>query len=295
MTFKIGILTALGLTYQPTKRLAEAASDRGAKIVAINPYEVEPGYIGNQLVLRSNPVTPEVDVVLPRQGANIQAACLPLIEHYQQSGIRVINGLDSILKARNKYFMLQAMARNGLPVPDTIYATSVEGCLRAREHFNPDPAILKPISGRQGNGVHCLFPDDPIPSDTDTQLLIERGILVQAFIPPKDRLDFRVLVVGKKVAGTMALKAREGDFRTNVHIGGQIKQMEAPVEVTRLAVRATEAMGMEISGADIMLTPQGDPIVIEVNSTPGFKGLEKATGKDIAAIIVDYAMDQKRG
>lgn len=289
MTMQIGVITALGLTYQPTMRLAEAAATRNAEIVAINPYQVEPGYLGNQPVLLGDPAASRVTVVLPRQGANIQAACLPLVDHYEQMGVRVINGLDAIIRARNKFFMLQAMARCGLPVPDTLYATSSEGCRKAREHFAPDRAILKPISGRQGNGVHCLAPEDPIPSDVDTQLLIERGVLVQAFIPPQNRIDFRVLVVGNKVAGAMALKPRSGDFRTNVHIGGQITPMETPSEVSELALRATRAMGMEIAGVDLMLTAQGRPMVIEVNSTPGFKGLEAATGKDIAATIIDYA------
>jgi len=124
----IGILTVRGEQYHPTRRLAEAAVARNAAVIPIHPYQVLPAYHEGKPILHGDPAASEVKAVLPRQGAEIKTACLPLIEHYAQMGVRVVNGQRSILMARNKFFMLQAMMRYDLAVPDTIFAASLEGC-----------------------------------------------------------------------------------------------------------------------------------------------------------------------
>lgn len=290
MTLQIGVLSVKGMEYHPTKRLAEAAAVRGAGIVPINPYRVEPAYQGNQPLLHGDPQAAKVRAVLPRQGAEIKTACLPLIAHFEQMGVRVINGLVSIQMARNKFFMLQAMMGCGLSVPDTIFATSADGCRKARRFFAPNPSVLKPINGRQGSGLHCLSPEDPAPKDIEMQLESGRGVLVQAFIPPGQRRDFRVLVVGGAVLGAIELTPPDGDFRTNAHIGGHAVRTQLSAELAALAIRAAEAMSMEIAGVDLILPFRGQPMVIEVNSAPGFKALEAVTGADIAGSLIDYAI-----
>lgn len=290
MTLHIGVLTVKGMDYHPTNRLAEAAAVRDAAIVPINPYRVEPAYLGNQPLLHGDPRATKVRAVLPRQGAEIKTACLPLIAHFEQMGVRVINGLASIQVARNKFFMLQAMIGAGLPVPDTIFATSMDGCRQARGFFAPNPAVLKPINGRQGSGLHCLSPDTPIPKDIEVQLESGRGVLVQALIAPEQRRDFRVLVIGGAVAGAIELSPPDGDFRTNAHIGGQAVRAEPSAGLADLAIGAAQAMSMEISGVDLILPSDGRPLVIEVNSAPGFRAMEAATGADIAGSMIDYAI-----
>ncbi len=290
MTLSIGVLTVRGKDYHPTQRLTEAAAERGVEVIPIDPYRVQPVYDQDRAVLYGDPAASTVRVVLPRQGAEIKPACLPLIEHYAQMGVRVINGQRSILMARNKFFMLQAMNRHNLAVPDTIFAPSMEGCRQAREHFSPAPVVLKPINGRQGTGLHCLAPDDPVPQDIETQLELGSGVLVQAFIPPEGRKDLRVLVIGQKVAGAVALTPPDGDFRANAHVGSQAISAELSPELAEMAVSAANAMEMEIAGVDVMLPYRGRPLVMEANSAPGFRALEAATGKDIAGAIVEYAV-----
>lgn len=290
MTLAIGVLTVKGKRYHPTRRLTEAAAERNAEVFPIDPYRLQPAYHHDRAILRGDPVASKVQVVLPRQGAEIKTACLPLIEHYAQMGVRVINGQHSILMARNKFFMLQAMTRHHLAVPDTIFAPSIEGCRQAREHFSPDPAVLKPINGRQGTGVYCLAPDDPLPKDIETQLALGSGVLVQAFIPPIGRKDLRVLVIGQRVSGAVELKPPDGDFRANAHVGSQAKSVQLSRELAELAVSAANAMELEIAGVDVMLPNRGRPLVMEANSAPGFRALEAATGKDIAGAIIDYAV-----
>lgn len=290
MTQCIGVLTVQGKDYHPTARLAEAAAARGAAVVPINPYNVQPAYQKSRPVLHGNPDASNIQVVLPRQGAEIKTACLPLIAHYEQMGVRVINGLHSIQIARNKFFMLQAMTRAGLPVPDTLFAASMDGCRQARQFFAPDPVVLKPISGRQGTGLHCLSPKDDTPQDIEAQLTSGRGVLVQAYIPAEKRRDFRVFVIGREVAGAISLQPPAGDFRVNVHIGGLSAPADLPPETIDIAVRAAMAMKLEIAGVDLIVGDQIGPAIIEVNSAPGFQAMETTTGQDIAGAMVDYAL-----
>lgn len=290
MTLQIGVLTVRGIDYHPTKRLAEAAAARNAEVVPINPYQVMPSYANGSAALHGHPDATYLKAVLPRQGAEIKTACLPLIAHYEQMGVHVINGLDAIQMARNKFFMLQAMTRADLPVPDTIFATAIQGCRQARQHFAPHPAVLKPISGRQGTGLYCLAPEAKTPPEIEAQLNSGRGVLVQAFIPPQERIDYRVLVIGDQVAAAMTLKPPEGDFRSNAHIGGQAAAVDVTTEMAEMAVRAAKAMKLKIAGIDFMGVNHDMPMVVEANSAPGFRALEESTGKDIAALMIDYVL-----
>jgi ribosomal protein S6--L-glutamate ligase len=290
MTPHIGVLTVQGKDYHPTARFTEAAAARGAVVVPINPYDVQPAYHKNRPILQGDPDASSVQAVLPRQGAEIKTACLPLIAHYEQMGVRVINGLHAIQIARNKFFMLQALTRADLPVPNTLFAPSLEGCRQARHFFSPDPVVLKPISGRQGTGLHCLSPGDATPQDIEAQLTSGRGVLVQAYIPAAQRRDFRVFVIGREVAGAISLQPPDGDFRVNVHIGGLSTPIDLSPEMADMAVRAAAAMELEIAGVDLIVGDQSGPAIIEVNSSPGFRSLEATTGKDIAGAVVDYAL-----
>jgi ribosomal protein S6--L-glutamate ligase len=290
MTPHIGVLTVQGKEYHPTARLTAAAAARGIVVVPINPYDVQPAYQNNRPVLHGDPDASRVQVVLPRQGAEIKTACLPLIAHYEQMGVRVINGIHAIQIARNKFFMLQAMTKADLPVPNTLFAPSMDSCRHARELFAPEPVVLKPISGRQGAGLHCLYPKDDIPQDIEAQFASGRGVLVQAFIPAAQRRDYRVFVIGQKVIGAISLQPPDGDFRVNVHIGGLSTPVELSRELADLAVRAAAAMELEIAGVDLIVGNQSGPAIIEVNSSPGFRAMEETTGKDIAGAMVDYAL-----
>jgi ribosomal protein S6--L-glutamate ligase len=287
---RIGVLTVRGGQYHPTKRLIEAAKTRSAQVIPINPYNIAPAYDQNQPVLCGRPDADGVQAVLPRQGAEIKTACLPLIAHLEQMGVRMINGFRSIQIARNKFFMLQTMTRTGLPVPDTVYATSVEGCRQARHHLGPGPVVLKPIRGRQGTGLHCLPPGADLPPDVKEQLAVGNGVLVQTFIPPHRRRDIRALVIGRRVAGAVSLQPVEGDFRSNVHIGGRPQALSLDQTLAGLAIEAADAMQLEIAGVDLMIRPDNEPAIIEINSAPGFRAMEAVTGHDIAGAMLDYTL-----
>jgi len=203
--------------------------------------------------------------------------------------------LPSILIVRNKFLALQVLRAAVLPVPETLFAASADICAQARQRFAPNPAVLKPISGRQGTGLHLLQPQATLPEDIAGELETGRGILVQEYVAPRLRQDIRVLVVGGKVAASMALTPLPGDFRANYHNGAQAAAIKIPGALEALAVDATQALGLEIAGVDLMVAPGGQAMVVEVNYSPGFRGLEAITGKDIAGLMMDYVLDRVGG
>lgn len=290
MTIDIGILSIKGPDYHPTRRLAEAALARNARVVVINPYELALSYQDGHPVFIPPDCINGLDAVLPRQGAEVKTASLAVIAHFEHAGILVVNRLAGILTARNKYLTCQALAAAGVSVPETVYATSAEACHRAREAFAPSPVVVKPVSGRQGAGIHCLDPDTALPADSADELTAGRGVLVQAFVPPRGRTDIRIFVVGGQVVGAASLTPPEGDFRSNFHVGSRAAPYALPDALAALACRAVRVIGLDIAGVDMIVPRHGAPMIVEVNYAPGFRGLEGATGIDIAAVIMGHVL-----
>jgi ribosomal protein S6--L-glutamate ligase len=292
---RIGVITVRGMNYQPTLRLAEAAKAKGGCIVPINPYTVWPVYSEGRPMLAGDPEAHALDAALPRQGAEIRDASPPLITHLEQMGVPVINTRSAVERARNKFATLQCLAAAGLPVADTVFVSASLGMPDALAHFEQDGAVVKPVSGRQGTGICRMWPGDPVPTDLQAELDNGRGVLVQRFIAPKGRQDLRVLMVGGHLTAAMALEPADGDFRANVHLGGRARAVDLAPETAEIARRAAGALGLDIAGVDLMITSDGRTIVNEVNYTPGFRGLEAASGKDVAAAIIEYVLEVIKG
>lgn len=291
----VGVITVRGADYHPTRRLAEAAGRVGWRVVPIHPYYVWPSYEKGRPVLLGADADLPLAVVLPRQGAGIKDACLPLISHMVQMGIRVVNDRPAIECARHKFFSLQALAAAGLPIAPTVFAAHADGVREAFSHLDSQGAVLKPVSGRQGRGICLLGAGDVLPSHLEEELAAGRGILVQAYVSSDGRKDYRVLVIGGRVAGAMSLEPAQDEFRANVHLGGKGSAVDLPDDLTDMAVRSAEAIGLEIAGVDLMVAADGRCFVNEVNYSPGFRGLEEATGKDIAGAMMDYVIGRIGG
>jgi ribosomal protein S6--L-glutamate ligase len=294
VTINIGIISVRGETYHPTRRLIEAAVQRQARVNVIHPYHLLPALVDGRALLGNDKHSAPFDVILPRQGAEIKTACLPLVAHFEQAGIPVINGLQAILTVRHKYLALQVLAAAGLPVPDTVYLAEAARFEAALEHLPPGPVVVKPISGRQGTGIVCLQPGQSLPAQCEAELDQGRGLLLQTFIAPERRQDVRALVIGGRVAGAMVLTPQAGEFRANFHLGSESRPVTLSAQAARTAVAAAEAVGLEIAGVDLMLLKDNRQLVIEINYAPGFRGLEQATGLDVAGTIIDYALSRSR-
>ena len=284
----IGIITVRGHNYHPNRRLGEAATEQGHRITLVHPYQVWPGLEDNTLNLVGLPGMAYPDVVLPRQGATVGDSCLALIRHFSLMGIPVVNDLDSVRLTKNKFLTLQALAMARIPVLHTLFVNSVEGFHEALARLEGYPVVIKKVSSRQGKGVILVETKSDVQSVTRKHLDRRKGLLVQRFIPPAGRQDIRVLVVGRNIVGAMELRPKKGDFRANYHLSKESRPRDLTPELTRIALKAADAVGLEIAGVDLIVDKNDQVSVIEVNYSPGFKGLEAATGLDIAGRIVGY-------
>lgn len=287
----IGIITAEGYDYPPTKRLVEAADEKGHRIIVVDPIYVWPVLVSDCPDLEGELDILMLDVVLPRQGATVNDSSLKLVPHLHHMGVPLVNKLDAIRLAKDQFLTLQALSAVHIPIPDTGFINAYEGFQSVLDRLDGYPVVVKPVSGRVGEGVFLVNNDHKARLILHNNLETGKGMLVQRFIPPENRLDIRVLVIGTKVAGAMKLKPVPGDFRSNYHLTQKSWPVELLPEWEDIALKATAALGLEIAGVDIIVDAEGKARVIELNYSPGFSGLEAATGLDIAGRIIDYVVE----
>jgi ribosomal protein S6--L-glutamate ligase len=236
---------------------------------------------------------PSVDVVLPRIGASITEHGLAVVNQFDMMGVPILNNSQPIARSRDKLRALQLLARAGVDIPRTVMARHPSQIHRALEIVGGPPAILKLVRGTQGIGVVLAETEQIAEQVVETLWSLGMTVLVQEFIEESEGRDIRVIVVGHRVVAAMRRQARLGEFRSNVHRGAVGTGIDLPAEHQRAALRATRAMGLRIAGVDL-LESRGGPKVLEVNSSPGFEGIEAATGADVAGAVVDYAVAYAR-
>ncbi len=285
----IGILSVKDQTYHPNRRLMEAGSRLGHRVSLIHTRECLSGTGArgmNVQILHDSDFRP--DVILPRIGATINDYAMAIVRQFELAGIPSVNGFFSILSARNKFSCLQTLSLHNLPVPDSYLVINWNGFREAVENLGGYPVVVKSLRSRQGAGV-ALIQSPPMAEFVLNNLQeMSQGLLVQEFIPTGSRKDIRAFVIGDRVICAMELKPNADDFRSNVHLTGHGRAYRPDPQLIELAVRSSRALGLEISGVDIILDEKGKAKVIEVNYSPGFKGIEAATGADVASEIIDY-------
>ncbi|MFO7987532.1 MAG: RimK family alpha-L-glutamate ligase [Desulfatiglandaceae bacterium] len=290
----MGILSVRDKRYHPNQRLMEAATRLGQSMVLIHTRDCLSQVRDGELKL-SIPHSEVPDILLPRIGASINDYALSVVRQFEECGITVVNGSDAIRLARNKFMSLQSLAHNGIPVPDSFLVVNFKGFERAASALGGYPVVVKMPSSRQGAGVTL------VDSRATAEFVIHnlqdtsRGLLIQEYVPPSGRQDIRAFVLGDRIVGAMGLRPENGDFRSNIHLTGNGKPLNLDKRLRQLAVKATHTLGLEIAGVDLMVDKAGNEKVIEVNYSPGFRGLEKATGKDIATHIIQYVTHDAGG
>jgi ribosomal protein S6--L-glutamate ligase len=276
-------------TLYSTRRLVESARTRGMKTRVVDVLAC------NLVLERSRPRVfvageelSDVAVAIPRIGASVTAAGLAVVRQLEAQGVPVVNGATGIANSRDKLRALQLLAEAGVDVPRTVLARGGGDIKDLVAHVGGLPAILKLIQGTQGVGVMIAHSEAEVESILATLWDLGQEILLQEFIAESRGRDVRALVVGDRVAGAMRREARSGEFRSNLHRGGEGSALELSPDYAQAAVRAARVLGLEVAGVDL-LEAEGGPKVMEVNSSPGFEGLERATGVDIAGAIVEHA------
>lgn len=277
-----------------TRRLVEAAREQGARPLVMDTLRctmvVAPG--GNTLLYRGAEVR-GLAAVIPRIGASITSYGMAVVNHLETMNVPVVNPAPAISRSRDKLRCLQLLAQQGLDVPRTVMATEGASVRRLLGAVGGLPCIIKLLRGTQGVGV--MLADTMQEAETIVQTFwgLAQDVCLQEFIKESRGRDVRALVVGDEVVGAMRRQARSGEFRSNIHRGGEGKSIRLPREYQDVAVRAARAIGLSVCGVD-MLEGKDGPKVMELNSSPGFEGLERATKKDIAGAIVAHALNLSR-
>jgi ribosomal protein S6--L-glutamate ligase len=274
-----------------TGRLVEAIKKRGHRPLVLDTLRCTMLLARNQPRMMYRGVEIRgVDVVIPRIGASITAYGLAVVTHFEMMQVPVVNEAGAILRSRDKLRCLQHLSRAGLDIPRTVMAHDRSNVRKLVEEVGGMPLIIKLIRGTQGVGVMIAHTLQEVQSIVDTFWDLGQEIVLQEFVAESKGKDVRALVVGNRVVGAMRRQAKKGEFRSNIHRGGEGQPIELPPSYVEAAVTAARITGLGIAGVD-MLEGYGGPRLMEINSSPGFEGLEGATGKDIAGAMIDYALE----
>ena len=230
-----------------------------------------------------------VRVVIPRIGASITGYGLSVLNQFDLMGVPVLGSAAAIGRSRDKLRALQLLASAGLSIPRTALCRYRDEVPAAVELVGGLPCIVKLVRGTQGVGVMIAGTMAEVTGLLDTLWTLGQEILLQELVKESRGRDVRALVIGDEVVAAMRRTARAGEFRSNIHRGGAAARLDLPEDYARAAVQAARVVGLQVAGVDL-LEARGGPMIMEVNSSPGFEGLERATGLDIAGRYVDQAI-----
>ena len=270
------------------RRLVEAAEARDHQIDIINTTQCYANITSRrpELLYRGASLA-DYDAVIPRIGASITFYGLAVLRQFEMMGVWTLNESAAIGRARDKLWAMQILSRLGIDLPVTSFANSARRAEELIRMVGGPPVVIKLVEGTQGLGVVL---GETMPSAKSTFEAFREAkinILVQEFVKEANNADIRAFVVGDRVVGAMMRQGGPGEFRSNLHRGGTAKKIKITSKERSMAVRACKALGLNVAGVD-MLRTDDNSVLIEVNSTPGLEGIERATEVDIADQIIEF-------
>lgn len=284
---KIAILSR-GKNIYSTRRLLEAVEQRGHEPLLLDHMKcvlvIEKGrphiYYGGKEVTN-------VDAVIPRIGSSVTFYGAAVVRQFEMMKIFTAVESQALVRSRDKLRSLQILARAGIGMPKTAFASVPKDIDNLLETIGGAPCVIKLLEGTQGIGVILADNDKAAKSVIEAFLKLEANMLVQEFIKEAKGADIRAFVVDGQIVGAMKRQAKDGEFRSNLHRGGSASLIQLSTEEKATAIKAAKKLGLGIAGVDMLQSERG-PLVMEVNSSPGLEGIEKATGIDIAGKIIEY-------
>ena len=270
------------------QRLIEAAEDRGHEIEVIDTMRVYIHIASHrpEMYYRGEKVE-GFDAVIPRIGASVTFFGTAVLRQFEMMGVYPLNESVAISRSRDKLRSHQLLARRGIGLPVTVFAHSTSRAEEIVEMLGGAPVVIKLLEGTQGIGVVLGETTGAAKSMIQAFGGLKANILVQEFIKEAGGTDIRALVIGGRVVAAMQRTGPPDDFRSNLHRGGSAQAVKITPEERSTAVRAAKIMGLNVCGVDMLRSNHG-PVVMEVNSSPGLEGVEKATGKDVAGSIIAF-------
>jgi ribosomal protein S6--L-glutamate ligase len=287
LKLRIAILSRNPKLYS-TRRLIEAGTALGHQVDVIDTLHCYMDITSSQSSVRYNGKSlPYYDAVIPRIGASVTFYGTSVVRQFEIMGTFSVNELVAISRSRDKLRSLQLLSRKGIGMPRTGFAHHPDKIDDLIKNVGGAPVVIKLLEGTQGIGVVLAHTQKTAEAIIEAFMGLNADILVQEYIKEAGGADVRCLVVGGKVIAAMKRQAAEGEFRSNLHRGGSASIVKLSPAERKTAINAAKTMGLNMCGVDILRSNSG-PVVIEVNSSPGLGGIETATGKDVARMIIQF-------
>lgn len=292
---KLAILSN-GTGNYSTKRLAEEARALGHDVRIVKYKECYAS------IEKSNPAVNyrgedlHVDAIIPRIASNMTRYGTAIVRQFEMQGVYTAANSIAITRSRDKLRSMQLLAKAGVGIPKTVFSRNTADIEDLLEQIGGTPVIIKLARGTHGNGVVLAETKKAAKSVLQAFYLHNEdgtNILLQEFIKESAGEDIRVIVVGGRVVASMKRQSLDDDFRSNIHQGGEGTMIKLTDEERKTATRAAKAMGLPICGVDMMRSEKG-PLILEVNSSPGLEGIERVTGRNVAAKIIEYVEQNAR-
>ena len=288
---KLAILSANPSLYS-TNRLVEAAQKRGHDVDVINHNHC---YVGmetnNNNVYLGDHELVDYDAIIPRIGASVTFYGSSIIRQFEVKHVYTTLSSLALVRSRDKLRATQVLAKNDIGIPKTVFAKQPRDVQNLIKTVGGPPLIVKLLEGTQGLGVVLAETKTAAKSVIEAFYGLNANILVKEFIKEAGGSDIRVIVVGGKVIAAYKRQGQEGEFRSNLHRGGEGVKVTLTSKEKKTAIAATKALGLNIAGVDMLRSERG-PLVLEVNSSPGFEGVERVTGVDVADQIIAFVEKQ---
>lgn len=289
---KIAILSRKSSLYS-TSRLVKAAEERGHTVRVIDHLHCFMDITSDKPSIHYGDEefnSKSFDAVIPRIGASVTFYGTAVVRQFEMMGVYCVNESVAITRARDKLRSLQLLSRKKVGIPVTAFAHSPDSISGVIREVGGAPCVIKLLEGTQGIGVVLAETKKAAESVIQAFMGLKSNILVQEFIKESGGSDLRCFVVGGKVIAAMQRTAPPGEFRSNLHRGGTAQLVKLTAAEKRTAINAAKVMGLNVCGVDLLRSSRG-PLVMEVNSSPGLEGIENATEKDVAGLIIDFIVE----
>ncbi len=286
---KIAILSRNSKLYS-TKRLVEAAQQRGHEAVVLDHLKcdllMQKG--GPGIIYKGIPLL-DIDAVIPRIGASVTFYGTAVVRQFEMMKVATVVESQAIVRSRDKLRSLQILSRAGIDMPKTAFTNYGNEVQKLIAQVGGAPLVIKLLEGTQGLGVVLAETAKAAESVIEAFHNLKARIIVQEFIKEAGGADIRAFVVNGEVVGAMKRQGKEGEFRSNLHRGGTGSLIKLSRKEKETALQSAKALGLHIAGVDMLQSKRG-PLVLEVNSSPGLEGIEKATQVDIAGKIIEFTV-----
>ncbi|WP_026956573.1 30S ribosomal protein S6--L-glutamate ligase [Algoriphagus vanfongensis] len=291
---KIAILSRNPQLYS-TKRLLEAIKEAGHEAIIVDHSicDLIIEQDGPSIIYKGTKLA-GIDAIIPRIGASVTFYGTAVVRQFELMGAVSSVSSQAIVRSRDKLRSLQILSKAGLGMPKTAFTNfSKGGEKQLIEHVGGAPLIIKLLEGTQGLGVVLAETKKAGQSVIEAFHGLKARIIVQEFIKEAKGADIRAFIVNGKVVGAMKRQGAEGEFRSNLHRGGKATVIKLSRAERLAALGAAKALGLEVAGVDMLQSDRG-PLILEVNSSPGLEGIEKATGINIAGEIIRFIEEKAK-